>query len=136
MLLVIAALLLVAVFIPGIGHEVARRRRWLLIGGFKLQASEVARVLRAVLDRLVRGAARAGVARDICRPAGAAGRHGLFCALLLPEPDFGAATVLFVTAFGLLFLAGARLRWVLGAGDCGAALRRCCWSRPTIASSG
>jgi cell division protein FtsW len=31
----------------------------------------------------------------------------------LLEPDFGAATVLFVTAFGLLFLAGAQLRWVL-----------------------
>jgi cell division protein FtsW len=36
-----------------------------------------------------------------------------FCALLLLEPDFGAATVLFATAFGVLFLAGARLRWVL-----------------------
>ncbi len=36
-----------------------------------------------------------------------------FCALLLLEPDFGAATVLFATAFGVLFLCGARLRWVL-----------------------
>ena len=35
-------------------------------------------------------------------------------ALLLAEPDFGAATVLFATGFGLLFLAGARLRYVLG----------------------
>jgi cell division protein FtsW len=39
----------------------------------------------------------------------------LFCvsALLLIEPDFGAATVLFATGFGLLFLAGARLRYVI-----------------------
>jgi cell division protein FtsW len=39
----------------------------------------------------------------------------LFCvsALLLVEPDFGAATVLFATGFGLLFLAGARLRYVI-----------------------
>jgi cell division protein FtsW len=36
-----------------------------------------------------------------------------FCALLLWEPDYGAAAVLFATVFGLLFLAGARLRWVL-----------------------
>ena len=41
------------------------------------------------------------------------GLLSLFCALLLLEPDFGAATVLFATGFGLLFLAGARLRWVL-----------------------
>ncbi len=34
-------------------------------------------------------------------------------ALLLAEPDLGAATVLFVTGFGLLFLAGAQLRWVV-----------------------
>jgi len=34
-------------------------------------------------------------------------------ALLLIEPDFGAATVLFGTGFGLLFLAGARLRYVI-----------------------
>jgi cell division protein FtsW len=35
-------------------------------------------------------------------------------ALLLGEPDFGAATVLFATGFGLLFVAGARLRYVIG----------------------
>jgi cell division protein FtsW len=34
--------------------------------------------------------------------------------LLLLEPDFGAATVLFATGFGLLFVAGARLRWAVG----------------------
>ncbi|MGC4029875.1 MAG: putative peptidoglycan glycosyltransferase FtsW [Steroidobacteraceae bacterium] len=37
----------------------------------------------------------------------------VFFVLLLAEPDFGAASVLFATGFGLLFLAGARLRWVL-----------------------
>jgi cell division protein FtsW len=34
-------------------------------------------------------------------------------ALLIVEPDFGAATVLFAAGFGLLFVAGARLRYVL-----------------------
>ena len=41
---------------------------------------------------------------------------GLLCgvsALLLLEPDFGAATVLFATGCALLFLAGARLRYVI-----------------------
>jgi cell division protein FtsW len=35
---------------------------------------------------------------------------GLACALLLAEPDFGAATVLMGTTLGLLFLGGVRLR--------------------------
>ena len=33
--------------------------------------------------------------------------------LLLAEPDFGAASVLFITGFGILFIAGARLRYVI-----------------------
>jgi cell division protein FtsW len=112
-LLVAAALLLVAVFIPGIGHESHGARRWLLIGGFKLQASEIARVF--VLCWIATYAVRREQAlretfSGLLVPLGIT---SLFCALLLPEPDFGAAIVLFVTAFGLLFLAGARLRWVL-----------------------
>jgi cell division protein FtsW len=112
-LLVIAAVLLVAVFVPGIGHESHGARRWLLIGGFKLQASEVARV--CVLCWVAAYAVRREQAlresfSGLIVPLGVTAG---FCALLLPEPDFGAATVLFVTAFGLLFLAGARLRWVL-----------------------
>jgi cell division protein FtsW len=38
---------------------------------------------------------------------------GFIALLLLLEPDFGAASVLFITGFGVLFLAGARLRYVL-----------------------
>jgi cell division protein FtsW len=112
-LLVIAAVLLVAVFIPGIGHKSHGAWRWIEFGGFKLQASEVARV--CVLCWIASYAVRREQAlretfAGLLVPLGVIAG---FCALLLPEPDFGAATVLFVTAFGLLFLAGARLRWVL-----------------------
>jgi len=113
LLLIAAALLLVAVLIPGIGHEVNGSRRWLRLAGFNLQASEVARIL--VLCWIAAYAVRrekelrdslSGLLRPLALTS-------LFCVVLLLEPDFGAATVLFVTAFGLLFLAGARLRWVL-----------------------
>jgi cell division protein FtsW len=112
-LLGVAAVLLVAVLIPGIGHQVNGSRRWLRMAGFNLQASEVARIL--VLSWIAAYAVRrekelresfSGLARPLALTMG-------FCLVLLLEPDFGAATVLFVTAFGLLFLAGARLRWVL-----------------------
>jgi cell division protein FtsW len=112
-LLALAAVLLVAVLIPGIGHEVNGSRRWVRLAGFNLQASEVARIF--VLTWISSYAVRrekelretfSGLVRPLLLTAG-------FCLALLLEPDFGAATVLFVTAFGLLFLAGARLRWVL-----------------------
>ena len=112
-LLAIAFVLLVVVLIPGIGHSVNGSRRWIRLAGFNLQASEVARVL--ILIWLASYAVRrekelrttlAGLAKPLLMLA-------LFCMILLLEPDFGAATVLFATGFGLLFLAGARLRWVL-----------------------
>jgi cell division protein FtsW len=112
-LLGLAGLLLIAVLVPGVGHVVNGSRRWLRLAGFNLQASEVARIL--VLSWIAAYAVRrekelreslAGLALPLGVTAG-------FCLALLLEPDFGAATVLFVTAFGLLFLAGARLRWVL-----------------------
>ncbi|MBK7115170.1 MAG: putative lipid II flippase FtsW [Proteobacteria bacterium] len=112
-LLGLAAVLLLAVLIPGIGHEVNGSRRWLRVAGFNLQASEVARIF--VLTWIASYAVRrekelretfSGLLRPLLLTMG-------FCVALLLEPDFGAATVLFVTAFGLLFLAGARLRWVL-----------------------
>jgi cell division protein FtsW len=112
-LLIIAGVLLVAVLIPGIGHEVNGARRWLRLAGFNLQASEVARVL--VLTWVAAYSVRRADELQnslggLVRPLGVT---ALFSALLLVEPDFGAATVLFATAFGVLFLAGAQLRWVL-----------------------
>jgi cell division protein FtsW len=112
-LLIIASVLAVAVLVPGIGHEAKGGRRWIDLGILNLQASEVIRVLvlcwiaaysvrRAELLRTSFG----GLARPL-------GVTFVFCALLLMEPDFGAAAVLFATSFGLLFLTGARLRWVL-----------------------
>jgi cell division protein FtsW len=113
-LLILAVALLFLVIVPGIGHEVNGSRRWLRVGGFNFQASELARVL--VLIYLASYAVRReeelrstfiGLAKPI-------GLLACIAALLLVEPDFGAAAVLFATGFGLLFLAGARLRYVLG----------------------
>jgi cell division protein FtsW len=112
-LLVLAVLLLVAVLIPGVGHEVNGSRRWLRLGGFNFQVSELARVL--VLIYLASYAVRReaelrGTLLGLAKPLAVLMGVG---ALLLAEPDFGAATVLFAAGFGVLFLAGARLRYVI-----------------------
>jgi cell division protein FtsW len=113
-LLIVAFVLLFLVLVPGIGHSVNGSRRWLRIAGFNFQVSELARVL--VLVYLASYAVRkqeelrttlVGLAKPL-------GLLALVCALLLTEPDFGAATVLFTSGFGLLFIAGARLRYVIG----------------------
>jgi cell division protein FtsW len=113
-LLIIATVFLVLVLVPGIGHSVNGSRRWLRLAGVSFQASELVRVL--VLVYLASYAVRRekelrtsfkGLARPLALLS-------CMAALLLAEPDFGAATVLFGSGFALLFLAGARLRYVLG----------------------
>jgi len=121
-LLLLALLLLFVVLVPGLGHVVNGSRRWLRLAGMNFQVSEAARVLA-----LIYVASYAVRYEDELR----GGLPGLFkplallaaiALLLLLEPDFGAASVLFITGFGVLFLAGARWRWMLtmllAAGGC------------------
>jgi cell division protein FtsW len=107
-----AFVLLVLVFVPGLGHRVNGSRRWLSLGGFSFQASEAARLclLLYVAGYAVRREQELrATLMGLARPLGILAAAGV---LLLAEPDFGAASVLFVTGFALLFLAGARLRYV------------------------
>jgi cell division protein FtsW len=119
-LLIAALALLFVVLVPGLGHVVNGSRRWIRVLGFNFQASELARVL--VLIFIASYAVRRedelrSTAFGLIKPIGLL----VFIALLLlAEPDFGAASVLFITGFGVRFIAGARLRFVLAAGALGA----------------
>jgi cell division protein FtsW len=119
--LLIAALgLLFVVLVPGLGHVVNGSRRWIRVLGFNFQASELARVLTLIFIAsyaVRREAELRSTAMGLVKPIGLL----VFVALLLlAEPDFGAASVLFITGFGVLFLAGARLRYVIAAAVLGA----------------
>jgi cell division protein FtsW len=113
-LFIAAVVLLLLVLIPGIGHVVNGSRRWIRLFGFNFQTSELARVLvlTFVAGYAVRREAElrssfVGLAKPIAL-------LGVIAVLLLGQPDFGAAVVLLVTGIGVLFLAGAQLRWVFG----------------------
>ncbi|HEY1899174.1 MAG TPA: putative lipid II flippase FtsW [Steroidobacteraceae bacterium] len=111
-LLFIALTLLLIVAIPGVGHRSHGARRWLQLGGFAFQVSELARLL--VLIYVASYAVRKeqelrGTLSGLLKPLGVLFLAG---ALLLAEPDMGAATVLFATGFIMLFLAGGRLRYM------------------------
>jgi cell division protein FtsW len=111
-LLVLGLALLLLVLVPGLSAKINGARRWMRFGPMNFQVSELAKVLvltwvcsycvrkRAELEQTFAG---------LMRPV------GLLCVagvLLLMEPDFGATTVLFATGFAVLFVAGARLRYV------------------------
>lgn len=105
-----AMALLASVALPGLGHTVNGSTRWLDLGPLTLQPSEPARLGLTLY-----------IASYVVRHQRDMGRSllgflkpmlviGVACALLLAEPDFGAAVVLTATSLGLLFVGGARLR--------------------------
>ncbi len=111
-----AALALVAllfVLIPGIGIKVNGGRRWLGFGGVRLQVSEFAK-LALVFSLAHYLAVNQSRLHDFWRGFVLPGAWvGLFALLVLVEPDFGAAFLLGSIGVILLFLAGARLKFLL-----------------------
>jgi len=109
----IALAALLFVLIPGLGIKVNGGRRWLGFGGVRLQVSEFAK-LALVFSLAHFLAVNQSRLHDFWRgfvlPAG---WIGLFTLLVLVEPDFGAAFLLGSIGVILLFLAGARLRFLL-----------------------
>jgi cell division protein FtsW len=112
-LLLLALVMLTLVLIPGLGARVNGARRWLRIGVLNFQVSELAKVLVIawVCSYCVRK--RAELETTLPGLAKPFGVIAVTAVLLLIEPDFGAATVLFATGFAILFVAGARLRYVV-----------------------
>ncbi|HLN49115.1 MAG TPA: putative lipid II flippase FtsW [Steroidobacteraceae bacterium] len=105
-------MLLLLVLIPGLGATVNGARRWMRLGPMNFQVSELAKVLvltwvcsYCVRKRTELEQTFAGLGKPV-------GLLGVAALLLLLEPDFGAATVLFATGFAVLFVAGARLRYI------------------------
>jgi cell division protein FtsW len=112
-LLAVAIGLLLVVLVPGLGHSVNGSRRWLRLAGANFQVSELARVLVLIYIASYAVRREAELRESVMGLAKPLALLFFVGALLLLEPDFGAATVLFATGFGLLFLAGARLRYVI-----------------------
>jgi cell division protein FtsW len=110
LMLLVGLALLMVVLVPGIGYTVNGSTRWIRVGFMNLQVSEPARLclLVFIAGHLVR---RSRSVREeftgFLRPMLLL---SLACALLLAEPDFGAAIVLLATALAMLFVAGARIR--------------------------
>jgi cell division protein FtsW len=111
-LILIGIGLLVTVLL--LGREVNGSVRWLAMGPFNLQPSELIKLFAVVYlaGYLVRrGDEVRNSIKGFLKPMAIVGVIG---GLLLMEPDFGAAVVITATVLGMMFLAGVRL-WQFGA---------------------
>ena len=107
-------LLMVMVLIPGVGHTAQGATRWIDVGLIRVQVSEVAKlaVVLYLAGYLVR---RGDEVRS--RMTGFLKPMALFAllvALLLEQPDFGAAMVILSIALAMMFVAGVRFGQFMG----------------------
>lgn len=114
--------LLVLVLIPGVGREVNGARRWLEFGPANLQVSDVAKlvlvfVLAHYLAHRQRRLLEFGT--GFVYPSAII---GVFCILVILQPDFGTTALCGAVGGAMLFLSGARLRYLLPAAGSALAL--------------
>ncbi|HBR94153.1 MAG TPA: cell cycle protein [Opitutae bacterium] len=106
-------LLLGLVLIPGIGVEVNGARRWMDFGFMRLQVSEIGKLglLFAMSHYLAShrrdlGHLLKGYLYPCCL-------LGMFCGLIILEPDFGTAFLCGAVGGCMLFLAGVHLKYLI-----------------------
>ena len=105
--------LLALVLVPGLGISVNGSRRWLGYGAVRLQVSEFAKLglVFSLAHYLALNQTRIGeLQRGFLYPIGII---GAFAGLTLLEPDFGVAALMVAVGLVLLFLAGARWRYIV-----------------------
>jgi|TARA_B110000438_G_C15814894_1_gene651488 cell division protein FtsW len=112
-LLFFGIMLLLLVFIPGIGFEANGANRWIRIFGFSLQPSEIMKFIsiiyiasysvRRVKDLQTHWFAFFKPAVLIV----------LILSLILLQPDLGTSVVIFLTLLGVLFVSGVQLKQFL-----------------------
>ncbi|MGF1546320.1 MAG: putative lipid II flippase FtsW [Thiotrichales bacterium] len=101
--------LLIVVLVPGVGRTVNGATRWINLGPAVLQVSELAKLLMILYmaGYIVRhGHDVRGSFVGFFKPMLVA---ALVSALLLAQPDYGAAAVIVAVIMGLLFLGGVRI---------------------------
>jgi cell division protein FtsW len=112
----LSALLLLLVFIPGVGHSVNGSARWITLGFANFQVVEAVKVMVIIYmaGYLVRKADMVKIRFfDTLKPLVFA---AMLTAILLAQPDMGSAAVITAIVGGMVWLAGAAWRhiFVLG----------------------
>ncbi len=114
LLLVMCFVLLILVFVPGIGKTVNGARRWLNFGIMGFQAVEAVKVMYVVwlASYLVRFRDEVNATwRAMLKPLGVA---VALVVLLIKQPDFGSLSLILAITAGMLVLGGVHLPRMFG----------------------
>jgi len=109
-LLLFAVILLLLVFVPGVGMRINGARRWVRLGFVGFQSVEAVKLLFIVYlaSYLVRQRDNVQLRLfGVIKPLGVA---VILVGLLLLQPDFGSAALIIAVTLGMIWLGGARFR--------------------------
>ncbi|MGA1868305.1 MAG: putative lipid II flippase FtsW [bacterium] len=114
LLLILSLVGLLLVFIPGIGCKIGGARRWIRLGLFRLQPSEIAKIsliiyIASFMSR--KGDKLINEFQSIAPPLMAV--LGLYFFLIVIEPDLGTAVLIIIVALTMLFVAEVKMRYLL-----------------------
>ena len=112
--------LLLLLCVVGFGHSAGNAARWLSVGPVHVQPAEMAKVALVIW-----------LAYSLAKKADQVKTFtigflphllvaGIYMLLCMRQPDFGSAVVLLLLTFTLLFVAGAKVGYILGASILGA----------------
>lgn len=110
LLITLGFILLLLVFVPGIGFEVNGANRWIRVAGFGLQPSEIMKFLSILYVscysvRRIREIQSHWI--GFFRPAVIIVS---IISIILIQPDLGSSAVIFASVLGVLFVAGVKIK--------------------------
>lgn len=108
--LFISFVLLIVVFIPGIGLDLNGSRRWIGLGGFTLQVSEIVKGATVIFLASQLAKHRETLSKDWIHFGKLMVVAGLLSLLLILQPDFGSVVLILGTYVALLFLGGSHIK--------------------------
>ena len=109
----ISVVMVILVFVPGIGMKVNGASRWIRFWPSSLQPSEFAKFAMIVFLAKYLSSPRFNPDSILCfiKPLFV---MAMFQMLFLLQPDFGSAMAMALITFTMLFLAGFRMRYIIG----------------------
>ncbi|MBP9743529.1 MAG: putative lipid II flippase FtsW [Burkholderiales bacterium] len=111
---IIIVTLLIAVLIPHLGKTVNGSKRWIGVGILNLQPSELAKLGMAIFLSYYVCSKDSNLSRFFKDVLPVFAIIGIVDGLLLLEPDMGSATVVFIIALGILFMANIDKMVIIG----------------------
>jgi cell division protein FtsW len=104
---------LILTLIPGIGITVNGAQRWIGFDGLRVQVSEFSKPILVLALAHYLGANQRSLETFVKGFLLPILMIGLVCSLIILQPDYGTAVLCGAVGFGLVFLSGVRLRYII-----------------------